>query len=401
MEVISMAEIELLLGHYCVGGKSAVGDIRRRYEDRARQGLLQSHLGPLVVGVVADGVGSADFGANAAQIAVDTVFTVLAESQAPTVPEMIDEAIRAANDAVNAQNAREEGDGQTTLVVAVVHQDRVYIGNVGDSRAYWVPASGKLVQITQDHTYYNKYGGDPNSEEAGTVVNAIGLRNKVGVDLGFYMNGEIQDRKRATSLGINGLPLKDGDSIMLCSDGLIKSDPSRQRYVTDEEIVDAIHSEFAPAAVVKMIGYAEGRKVDDNVSVVVIQRLSPQRIEQMASRKAAAKRRAQYRRLALSAAILLLLVGLGASISALLRSQKALSEAQNATPVVIQITNTPMPSPTPTKPIDPGKARVEQVNGEGSASFTAENGQAGVLIPGAYIDTGTVLTSANNGSVRV
>ena len=74
-----MAENELLLGHYSIGDKSAVGDVRRRYEDRAGKGLLQSHLGPLVVGVVADGVGSADFGANAAQIswsrAVTSVFT--------------------------------------------------------------------------------------------------------------------------------------------------------------------------------------------------------------------------------------------------------------------------------------------------------------------------------------
>lgn len=390
----------LILDKYSIGEKSAVGDPRRRYEDRARSGLVQSHLGQLVVGIVADGVGSADFGGNAAQIAVDTTYSVLETSQAQSVPEMLDEAIRAANQAVNDQNARSDGDGQSTLVVAVIKDDRVFIGNVGDSRAYWVQSTGKMVQLTQDHNYYHKYGGDPNAEGADAVVNAIGFKETVGVDLGFYFDDKEKDKKRAFSMGMAGLPLKDGDSILLCSDGLIKNNMEGKRFATDTEIVEAIQSEFAPSAVVKMVGYAEGRKVDDNVSAVLIQRLSHDRIAQMEHRKAAVKRSASMRKIMIGGAIGLLVVGLGFSANALIKSQRELSEAQNATPLVIQITNTPMPSPTPTIPIDPGKARVDEVNGKESAYFTPANGQAGVLSAGQYIDPGTTLVSAD-GDIRV
>jgi len=82
-----MSSESLILEYYSIGCKSAVGDSRRRYEDRARCELVQSHLGPLIVGVVADGVGSADFGANAAQIAVDTVFSAISQATVPTVPD--------------------------------------------------------------------------------------------------------------------------------------------------------------------------------------------------------------------------------------------------------------------------------------------------------------------------
>ena len=395
-----MSSESLILEYYSIGCKSAVGDSRRRYEDRARCELVQSHLGPLIVGVVADGVGSADFGANAAQIAVDTVFSAISQATVPTVPEMIDLAIKTANQAVNDENAHKEGNGLTTLVLVIIHKDRAYVGNVGDSRAYWVQASGKLVQLTQDHTYFAKYGGDPTSVEASAVVNAIGLHEKVGVDIGFYVDKNSSDKKRAFSLGMAGLPLADGDSIILCSDGLIKSDDSGQRFATDEEIIDAVQSEFAPSAVIKMVGYAEGRKVDDNVSVISIQRLSPERIALMENRKAALKRGALIRKVAISGLITFLVVGLGFAANALFRSQKELAAAQNATPVVIQITNTPLPSPTPTIPIDPGKARVEQVGDSGRASYISADGTAGMLMTGAYIDSGVLLNSSE-GSVRV
>ncbi|HQP09559.1 MAG TPA: protein phosphatase 2C domain-containing protein, partial [Anaerolineaceae bacterium] len=395
-----MVEEGLLLNNYSVAAKSAVGDTRRRYEDRARTGLVSTHLGQTIVGVVADGVGSADFGANAAQVAVDSVFSYLEKGTEASIPEMIDSAIKLANQAVNAENAKTVGDGQTTLVVAVIHNDRVYIGNVGDSRAYWVQGTGKLVQLTQDHTYYNRYGGDPNSEDADTVVNAIGLRESVGVDIGFYIDHDNQDKKRAFSLGKAGLPLKDGDSILLCSDGLIKKSEQGQRFTTDQEIVESIQTEYAPAAVVKMVGFAEGRKVDDNVSAVLLQRLSKQRIALMQHRKEAARRKAVVRSVLIAAAILLLVVGLGFSAKALFDTQKELADVQDATPVIIQITNTPMPSLTPTLPIASGMARVEQVNGEEDASYQNDFGDAGILRVGVYLEPGTLLGSSD-GSVRI
>ncbi len=392
-----MSETKLIMGKYCIGVKSAVGDVNRKYEDRAKVAVVETRLGTMIVGVVADGVGSADYGANAAQIAVDEVLGYIQGAVEDSVAEIIDRAIKAANEAVVRENEQSTGDGLTTLVVGIIHQDRLYVGNVGDSRGYWLQPSGKLIQLTQDHTYYNFYGGDPESDEAGVVINAIGKQEKVSVDLGFYVQGRETDRKRAFSLGLAGLPLKAGDSVILCSDGLIKTSPERKRYATDEEISESVHSEYAPSAAVKMVGYAEGRKVDDNVSVVVIQYLSAEGIANLDHIKAKKRRRSVVRWVAV-AVLGVIMAGLVFLLTReLIEKQGQLILAQNATPVVIQITNTPVPTMTPTQPIDPGKARIDEVNGEGQAVLTLPNGQQQEVHVGTYFETGSTLTTSGAG----
>ena len=223
-----MANIDLVQNKYCFGIKSAVGDPNRKYEDRAFAGQIETQVGlSLVVGAVADGVGSADFGANAAQLAIDAAVGSLRQSMKTSVLDLIVDAFIAANKVVYQENERSLGDGLTTLVLSIIYKDRCYIGNVGDSRAYWVQASKKMLQLTLDHTYFNIYGGDPNSEEANILINAIGKKENVEIDLALYLPG-IEDRKTALKLGKAGLPLEAGDSILLCSDGLIKSKPGKQ-----------------------------------------------------------------------------------------------------------------------------------------------------------------------------
>ena len=188
-----MATQNVIQGKYVLGSKSVVGDPRRRWEDRAYVGEIQRpNNEPLVVGIVADGVGSADFGARGAQLAIDTVIASLQDSHGDDIPALIDAAVASANSTVYRDNQKNAGDGLTTLVIAVICKDRCYVGNVGDSRAYWaqLPADGKqgrILPLTRDHSYYNIYGGDPNSAEAGIVVNAIGKKPSVQVDCGFYL----------------------------------------------------------------------------------------------------------------------------------------------------------------------------------------------------------------------
>jgi len=64
----------------------------------------------LVVGIVADGVGSADFGANAAQIAIETVIKSFKESDDTSIPQIIDMAMKQANMDVFEENNRSKGE---------------------------------------------------------------------------------------------------------------------------------------------------------------------------------------------------------------------------------------------------------------------------------------------------
>ena len=286
-----MPEFSAIQNKFVVGSKSAVGDPRRKWEDRVFVGEVQRRAGnPLVVGIVADGVGSADAGARGAQLAIDVAVQRLAASYGEDIPALIAESIEAANSAVLMDNEKNEGDGLTTLVMAVIYKDRCYVGNVGDSRAYWVQPtaqgkSGRVLQLTRDHSYFNIYGGDKYSQEANHVVNYIGKKAKVNVDVGFYLKkreDEPDDLEKAYKMGIQGLPLKPGDSIVLCSDGLIKDSPEGVPYTTPVEISDAVQSEYLPdRAAIKMVSTAEGRRPDDNVSAVTIQYLLESTVQQI------------------------------------------------------------------------------------------------------------------------
>ncbi len=388
-----MSTESIIQGKYVIGSKSVVGDPRRKWEDRVYVGEISRAGGEsLIVGIVADGVGSADFGARGAQLAIDVVVEYMKTSQDADIPSLIENAITQANTAVYNDNQKNDGDGLTTLVVAVVYKERCYVGNVGDSRAYWAQISskgkpGRVLQLTRDHTYYNIYGGDEHSQEAGIVVNAIGKKAKVDVDCGFYLRKsetEPFDLEKAYQLGLAGLPLQPGDSIVLCSDGLIKDSPEGNPYTKPEEILDALQSEYLPErAAIKLVSQAEGRRPDDNVSVVTIQYLSRQLINEMQARSDQAKIRGVLLRGGVAA---LALIALGV-IYMLGSRVVTLSNQPTATPIFI--TNTPIPSPTITPTIAPGQASVHEVNG----------GSANVLV-GQALSPGTSLF-ANEAGIRI
>ena len=202
-------KVNLIDNKYLFGVKSVVGDARRPYEDRAKVLKLETAAGlSLVVGIVADGVGSADNGGLAAQMSIDTIVAYMQQSQETNIPKLIGKAIKAANRAVFRDVMNRNVDASTTIVVCVIYEERVFIGNVGDSRAYWIQESGKMLQLSRDHSFYNIYGGDPNSDEAEMLVNAIGLKEDVYVDIGFYVQGP--DPEKAAKIGKGGLPPQDG-----------------------------------------------------------------------------------------------------------------------------------------------------------------------------------------------
>lgn len=96
----------------------------------------------------------------------------------------------------------------TTIVAAAFINDEIVIGNVGDSRAYYLEQEG-LKLITEDHSFANelRLKGEISEEEARnhrqrhTLTRSLGVFDKVSVD--FFFLKQTQE-----------------SVLMLCSDGL-------------------------------------------------------------------------------------------------------------------------------------------------------------------------------------
>lgn len=186
--------------------------------------------------LVADGMGGHQSGEMASRYAVDRVIRAYVDHQAPDVETSLRQAIESANDSLYQQAPGGAGDSRwgTTLVAAVVRGDGLWIANVGDSRAYLL-RGGKLQQLSRDHSMKGQH----------LITRALGTRSQVEVDL------------------FPPLPLRSGDRVLLCSDGLTRPLP-------DEEIRAIAGRGTAQQATEALVRAANERGGPDNISAIVI-----------------------------------------------------------------------------------------------------------------------------------
>ncbi|MBE6949176.1 MAG: Stp1/IreP family PP2C-type Ser/Thr phosphatase [Ruminococcaceae bacterium] len=168
----------------------------------------------------------------------------------------IENAITAANESVfNHSNTCPECKGMgTTMVGALIMDDRTAVFNVGDSRAYHIrPRSIK--KITVDHSIVEELvlRGDITREQAARhpgrnlITRAIGTEADVECDI-FFPN------------------IRHGDYLLLCSDGL-------SNIVTEKEIMDEVIKGGAPDDCCRrLLDIAMQRGAPDNVTVVLFRK---------------------------------------------------------------------------------------------------------------------------------
>jgi serine/threonine protein phosphatase PrpC len=268
---------------------------RRYNEDRVGTLAVPMADGAeLAIAIVCDGVGGEARGERAAQLGVDT-FLEYFRTNAPRagradVLNLMVAAVKQANAVAYAEACRLEQEGRmaATLVCAiVVDGETLFIGNAGDSRAYLV-SDGSWVQLTRDHAFSNVmvWLGRMTPEEAAAhpdankVMRVLGIKEDIQVDVGFYHN--TTDYGEANRAGRQGMALKPGDVVLLCSDGLIKLTP-RQRVslASEQDIVRAVTTQEGEAAARAIMGQVLGRipvgDPVDNITVAVLQTPDPNR----------------------------------------------------------------------------------------------------------------------------
>ena len=201
---------------------------------------------------VADGIGGAQAGELASSLAAAAVRDDSTDGNGDG-RQRVDELIQEANRRVYHRQSEDpslSGMG-TTMTVALVDDGHVWIGHVGDSRAYLV-RQDTLEQLTEDHSLVAELvrSGRLSPEEADShpqrsvVTRALGTDPDVDVD----------------TFSIDAKP---GDLFLICSDGLTS-------MVSDDAILDEIrrHRDDLRAAAKALVRAANRGGGEDNITVV-------------------------------------------------------------------------------------------------------------------------------------
>ncbi len=244
-------------------GLTDVGLQRDHNEDSFA--ILQDHE----LYIVADGMGGHRAGDVASKLATEAIVDFFRATAAEdfTWPFHFDSrmseeenrlltGIKIANRQIVERSSRSrECHGMGTTVVGALFSGRkgkMYIGHVGDSRAYRVRA-GEIRQMTRDHSLVNDYllampelTEEQKSELPKNVITrALGMQEHVSVDL-------------------QGDDATVGDCYILCSDGL-------SGMIEDAEILEIVSkSPSIEEACRKLIAVANEHGGEDNITAVLV-----------------------------------------------------------------------------------------------------------------------------------
>ena len=234
------------------------GKVRPYNEDN---GLVSDEKNDMLLAAVADGMGGHSAGDVASSMAVEHVKKAWAQIQSiMSVEEQVrwlDETVKKANEHIitHARNNPECSGMGTTLITVICNPEEIAVSNVGDSRLYHFSAADNSVrQVTNDHSIPGELvrKGYISEAEADVHPQKNVLTQALGTDM-------------ALEADIEHITWKEGDILLLCSDGLsdklTRNDLSEifQSYPVLEEAAE------------EMIAEANRRGGEDNISTALVE----------------------------------------------------------------------------------------------------------------------------------
>lgn len=208
--------------------------------------------------VVADGMGGHKGGGYASRLAVETILSAIKGDEEESSAQILVDAIRYANRCIKqaaSEDERLSGMG-TTVVAATCIGDMLEVANVGDSRLY-IADEQEIRQITQDHSLVEemvRFGGISREQarkhpDRNIITRAVGVEDDLKVDCFF-------------------VPLKQGDKVLLCSDGLTN-------MLEDDEIKSILNEDLSVCErALKLVEAANNHGGRDNIAVIVMEPFS-------------------------------------------------------------------------------------------------------------------------------
>lgn len=209
--------------------------------------------------IVADGMGGHNAGEIASDIAVETIRENTFNNREnlnckDNIVNTIKQSLAEANKKIyfKALGTPECSGMGTTVTMVYVFQNKLYIGHVGDSRAYYIDELC-IKQITEDDSLVNELlkNGSITKEEA---INHP-QRNVITKALGTSIDIEVD---------VETFDYKHGDILIICSDGL-------SNMVKEDIIFKTIKSEDnVNLACRYLVDLAKENGGLDNITVIII-----------------------------------------------------------------------------------------------------------------------------------
>ncbi|QER67357.1 Stp1/IreP family PP2C-type Ser/Thr phosphatase [Paucilactobacillus nenjiangensis] len=228
---------------------------QQREDNQDYVGTFTNDAG-LTLAIIADGIGGHQGGDVASTMAVTHMGHNFEETnvQAPIEAyQWLATQVRNENQTIIEKANKYKGlNGMgTTLVAAILFEDKMVLGNIGDSRGYLL-RNGEFNQLTEDHSLVNELvkKGVMTAEEAQTnpkkniITRTIGISKEADTDISIYR-------------------LDKHDQLLLCTDGL-------SNMVSDDEIAAVLSSDFdIKAKCQELIAQANQAGGPDNITVLI------------------------------------------------------------------------------------------------------------------------------------
>ncbi len=225
-------------------------------EDR----LAYSYSKDALLIVVADGMGGHRHGEVAAQLAVKSLTDGFQNLAMPTLAnpaKFLEEHILQVHDAIDSLTLSNDlaDSPRTTVVAAILQDNKLYAAHVGDSRLYHF-RNGQLIFRTEDHSIvqmlYRKgklrFEDMANHPDLHKIYNCLGGEKMPDITLSGPRD------------------LIDGDVVFVCTDGIWTA-------INDHDIAKLLHAGSIPDSIPKLLNAAESVSGErgDNMSAIGLQ----------------------------------------------------------------------------------------------------------------------------------
>ncbi len=216
------------------------------------QPAVSNHRPPLLV--IADGMGGYEGGAIASQLVISS-FTDIYQHANDTVPpfQTLEAGVSASLNAIKRYASQDQALAKmgSTVVAVLLREQKIYLINVGDSRAYVINEK-QIRQISYDHSLVGE-------QLRRGLITADELRSHPRRNV---LSMSISAQRENITTYTNVFTWQPGDSLLLCSDGLWGP--------VSEPQIQSVVLEYPPQqAADRLVSLANANQGPDNIAVVV------------------------------------------------------------------------------------------------------------------------------------